>query len=129
MWRKRKWLCTNVLCNRKSFTESTPAIPARARMTTRAKSEMASAVLDDGRSVTAVAAAYGCAWNTCHEAVAAPADPVLGAEPEPVRVLGIDGTRRGKAKCETCQKTGKRFWVDRFDTGLADITWAGGLLV
>ncbi|GAB7146642.1 hypothetical protein LRC484719_52770 [Mycobacterium riyadhense] len=29
VWRKRKWLCTNVLCKRKSFTESTPAIPAR----------------------------------------------------------------------------------------------------
>lgn len=53
--------------------------------------------------LTAVAAAYGCTWNTCHEAVAATADPVLGAEPEPVRVLGIDQTRRGKAKYETCQ--------------------------
>jgi transposase len=129
VWRKRKWLCTNVLCKRKSFTESTPAIPARARMTTRAKAEMACAVLDDDRSVAAVAAAYGCTWNTCHDAVAATADPVLGTEPEPVRVLGIDETRRGKAKYETCQKTGKRVWVDRFDTGLVDITGTGGLLV
>lgn len=129
VWRKRKWLCTNVLCKRKSFTESTPAIPARARMTTRAKAEMASAVLDDDRSVAAVAAAYGCTWNTCHDAVAATADPVLATEPEPVTVLGIDETRRGKAKYETCQKTGKRVWVDRFDTGLVDITGAGGLLV
>jgi hypothetical protein len=105
MWRKRKWLCTNVLCKPKSFTESTPAIPARARMilckpksftestpaipararmTTRAKSEMASAVLGDDRSVAAVASAYGCTWNTCQDAVAAIADPVLGSEPEPV---------------------------------------------
>jgi transposase len=56
MWRKRKWLWTNMFCKRKSFTEATSAIPARARMTTRAKSEMASAVLDDDRSVAAVAA-------------------------------------------------------------------------
>ncbi|SON63819.1 hypothetical protein MSIMFI_05350 [Mycobacterium simulans] len=129
MWRKRKWLCTNILCRRKSFTESTPAVPARARMTTRAKSEMASAVLDDDRSVAAVAAAYGCTWNTCHDAVAASADPVLDTEPKPVTVLGIDETRRGKAKNETCQSTGKRVWIDRFDTGLVDITGAGGLLV
>lgn len=129
MWRKRKWLCTSVSCKRKSFTEATPAIPARARMTTRAKSEMASAVLDDDRSVAAVAAAYGCTWNTCHDAVAATADPVLNSEPEPVTVLGIDETRRGKAKYETCPDTGKRVWVDRFDTGLVDITGAGGLLV
>ncbi len=129
IWRKRKWLCSNIVCQRKSFTEATPGVPARARMTTRAKSEMASAVLDDDRSVAAVAAAYGCTWNTCHDAVAATADPVLDTEPEPVTVLGIDETRRGKAKYETCPDTGKRVWVDRFDTGLVDITGAGGLLV
>lgn len=129
LWRKRKWLCTNMFCMRKSFTEATPAIPARARMTMRAKWEMASAVLDDDRSVAAVATAYGCTWNTCHDAVVTTADPVLETEPEPVKVLGIDETRRGKAKYETCSQTGKRVWVDRFDTGLVDITGAGGLLV
>jgi transposase len=122
-------LCTNVLCKHKSFTEATPAVPAKARLTTRAKSEMACAVLDDDRSVAAVAAAYGCTWNTCHDAVAATADPVLATRPEPVTVPGIDETRRGKAKYETCQHTGKRVWVDRFDTGLVDVTGTGGLLV
>lgn len=129
VWRKRKWLCTNMSCERKSFTEATPTVPARARMTTRAKSEMARAVLDDLRPVVAVAEAYGCSWNTCHDAVAATADPVLETEPEPVAVLGIDETRRGKAKYETCPDTGKRIWIDRFDTGLVDITGTGGLLV
>ena len=95
MWRKRKWLCTNTSCERRSFTESTPSIPPRARVTVRAKAEMALAVLDDDRSVKAVAAAYGCSWNTCHDAVIATADPVLAGEPPPVRVLGIDETRRG----------------------------------
>ena len=36
-WRKRKWLCTNRVCDRKVFTESVPGIPARARITPRAK--------------------------------------------------------------------------------------------
>lgn len=44
-------------------------------------------------------------------------------------MLGIAETRRGKAKCETCPDTGKRVWVDRFDTGLVDITGNAGLLV
>ncbi|MGV0656791.1 transposase, partial [Mycolicibacterium thermoresistibile] len=101
----------------------------RARVTVRAKREMASAVLDDDRSVKAVAAAYGCTWNTCHDAVIATADPVLAGEPEAVSVLGIDETRRGKAKWETCSQTGTRSWVDRFDTGLVDTTGTGGLLV
>lgn len=129
VWQKRKWLCTNMVCKRKSFTEATPAVPARARMRTRAKSEMACMVLDDDRSVVAVAAAYGCTWNACHDAVAATADLVLGTEPGPVTVLGIDETRRGKAKYEIYPETGKRVWIDRFDTGLIDITGAGGLLV
>nr|WP_168141787.1 ISL3 family transposase [Mycolicibacterium frederiksbergense] len=129
VWHKRKWLCTNASCGRKSFTESTPSVPPRARVTVRAKAEMALAVLDDDRSVTAVAAAYGCSWNTCHDAVIATADPVLAGEPPPVRVLGIDETRRGKAKWETCSETGARAWVDRWDSGLVDITGTGGLLV
>lgn len=93
--RKRKWLCTNSSCERKSFTESRPSVPPRARMAVRAKAEMALAVLDYDRSVKAVRAAYGCSRNTCREAVKATANPVLAAEPQPVRVLGIDETRRG----------------------------------
>jgi transposase len=129
VWRKRKWLCTNTVCKRKRFTESVPAVPPRARVTVRAKAEMALAVLDDDRSVKSVAAAYGTTWNVCHEAVKATADPVLAAEPDHVVVLGIDETRRGKAKWDTCPDTGGRRWVDRWDTGLVDITGAGGLLV
>ncbi|PND59014.1 hypothetical protein CRM90_02240 [Mycobacterium sp. ENV421] len=88
VWRKRKWLCTNASCNRRSFTESTPSIPPRARVTVRAKGEMASVVLDDHRSVKAVGAAYGCSWNTCHDAVVATADPVLAGEPTVARRYG-----------------------------------------
>ena len=40
----------------------------------------------------------------------------------------MDETRRGKAKWETDPGTGKRSWVDRFDTGLVDITADQGLL-
>jgi transposase len=45
-----------------------------------------------------------------------------------VTVLGIDETRRGKAKWETDPDTGRRMWVDRWDTGLVDITADQGLL-
>ena len=43
-------------------------------------------------------------------------------------MLGIDETRRGKAKWETDPATGVRTWVDRFDTGIVDITGDQGLL-
>jgi transposase len=45
-----------------------------------------------------------------------------------VVVLGIDETRRGKAKWDTDPDTGRRRWVDRWDTGLVDITGDQGLL-
>jgi transposase len=86
-------LCRDSPCDRKQFTESVPQIPPRARFTARGKAEMAAAVLDGWRSVAEVSAAYG---TTCHRAVVAMADPVLAQELTPIRVLGIDKTRRGK---------------------------------
>jgi len=128
LWCKQKWLCRNTSGVRKQFTESVPQIPPRARFTVRAKAEMAAAVLDGWRSVAEVSAAFGTTWNTCHRAVVAVADPILSAELLPVTVLGIDETRRGKAKWETDPVTGERTWVDRFDTGLVDISGDQGLL-
>lgn len=127
-WSKRKWLCTNTSCDRKVFTESVPGIPPRSRVTPRAKTTMAAGVLDDDRSVSAVAAEYRCGWHTVHDRVVTVADTVLDDEPGPVTVLGIDETRRGKAKWETDPVTGTRRWVDRWDTGLVDIGGDRGLL-
>lgn len=92
-WDKRKWLCNNGLCTRKVLTESVPGIPARARVTPRAKAMMAAAVLDEDRSVAAVAGQYRCGWHTVHDEVITVADAALDGEPAPVRVLGIDETR------------------------------------
>jgi len=127
-WRKRKWLCPSAVCDRTVFTEAVPGVPARARVTPRAKASMATKVLDKDRSVAAVASDYRCGWHTVHDHVVAVADTVLAAEPTPVVVLGIDETRRGKAKWETDAATGRRNWVDRWDTGLVDITGDQGLL-
>lgn len=127
-WRKRKWLCPSMVCERRVFTESVPGVPARARVTPRAKASMASAVLDEDRSVAAVAGQYRCGWHTVHDHVITVADTALQAELEPVRVLGIDETRRGKAKWEHDHVLGRRVWVDRWDTGLVDITGDQGLL-
>jgi transposase len=34
-WRKRRWECQNQDCERKTFTESLPVVPPRARLTSR----------------------------------------------------------------------------------------------
>ncbi len=89
---------------------------------------MATEVLDKDRSVAAVAGDYRCGWHTVHEHVITIADEALSSEPAPVLVLGIDETRRGKANWEHDPALGRRVWVDRWDTGLVDITGNQGLL-
>lgn len=81
VWRKRKWLCTNSACDRKVFTESTPGVPSRARVTPRAKALLVEAVLDGDRSVSAVAGDYGCAWHTVHGHLVVVADAALATNP------------------------------------------------
>jgi len=75
-----------------------------------------------------VAAEMGMDWNIAHEAFVAYAEQVLPAAPPPVRVLGLDETRRGKGRYEVVtSSTGVKVWVDRFDTGLVDPDGTGGL--
>jgi hypothetical protein len=69
----------------------------------------------------------GMDWRIGHDAFVAYAEEVLPDGPPPVRVLGIDETRRGKGRYEVVASTGVKVWVDRFDTGLVDLDGTGGL--
>jgi hypothetical protein len=66
-------------------------------------------------------------WPTAHRAFVAHAEALL-AEPDPVRVLGIDETRRGKPRWEQFAVTGRWVRVDPWDTGFVDLAGAQGLL-
>jgi hypothetical protein len=55
-WRKRRWYCREPLCARLSFTESVPAVPAGARITTRLRAHAGDLVVD---GVCATVAAAG----------------------------------------------------------------------
>jgi transposase len=128
LWRKRKWRCQVDGCERKVFTECLPEqVPARARITTRARRQAAEAIGDHTRPVSSVAAEFGMDWRIAHDAFVAHAAQVLPEQPPPVTVLGVDETRRGKAHYETDPTTGEKAWVDRFDTGLVDLSGNGGL--
>jgi len=128
LWHKRKWHCRVAECERKVFTESLPQeIPPRARITTRARRAAAQSIGDHLRPVSGVAAELGMDWRIAHDAFVAYANEVLPTGPPPVRVLGIDETRRGKGKYEVETPTGVKVWVDRFDTGLVDLDGTGGL--
>jgi hypothetical protein len=91
-WRKRRLLCGESLCPRRSFTQIATAVRPRGRLTERLRDRLASAIATSNRSVTDMAAEYGVSWPTAHKALVVAATRWL-PDPEPTAVLGIDETR------------------------------------
>jgi transposase len=90
--RKRRFACVEVLCRRRSFTEVSAQLPARARVTSRLKVKVCAAVTTTSRAVSEVATDYGIAWWTVHRILVKAAADVLG-QAAPTTMIGIDETR------------------------------------
>ena len=91
-WRKRRLVCTETLCPRRTFTQACSAVRPRGRVTERLRERVAEAIASGNRAVSEVAAEYGVSWPTAHQALVAAAARWL-PEPEPTSRLGIDETR------------------------------------
>ena len=129
VWHKRRWRCREAACSRRSFTESIPQLPPRARVTARLKQACGVGIAERFSCVAAAAAHYGVSWSVAHRAFVAHVAAALAAPPPPVCVLGLDETRRGKPKWVQDPDTGKwRLAVDRWHTAFVDAVGVGGLL-
>jgi transposase len=124
-WHKRQFTCKEELCPRKAFTEAVAEIPPRARVTGRL-CRAAARRIAAGASVAAACREYDIGWPLAHRHLIALAD-TLPAEPEPVEVLGIDETRRGRARW---RKNPDGSWdrLERFETNFVDLSGRQGLL-
>jgi transposase len=91
-WRKRRLVCAEPLCPRKTFTQASTAVRPRARVTERLRDQVATAIATSNRAVSDVAREYGLSWPTTHKALVAAAVRWL-PEPAPTTRLGIDETR------------------------------------
>ncbi|MFE0040965.1 hypothetical protein [Streptomyces sp. NPDC059015] len=61
-WRKARWHCTELDCDRRSFTESTGQVPARMRTTGALRRAAGAAVCGGGRSVVQAGRDLGLPW-------------------------------------------------------------------
>lgn len=128
-WRKRRWHCDQRECVRRTFTEAVGEVPARARLTCRLRQAAGAAVADGGRTVVQSARDHGLSWPVVSAAFIAHATAVLPDKPEPVAVLGIDETRRGRPQWTWNEE--HHCWevtVDRWHVGFVDLTGGQGLL-
>jgi transposase len=131
-WNKRRWRCRNPACGRRTFTESLPAIPPRSRLTARLRTSIGAAVADGGRTVVQAARDFEASWPIANAAFTTTAKNTLPAVTPPVEHLGIDETRRGKAKFRLITAPdGTEVWevvADRWHVGFCDLTGGAGLL-
>jgi transposase len=129
VWRKRRWRCRSVECARSSFTESIPQLPPGARVTARLQAAAGRAVAVGGATVAQAARDHGLSWPVVAAAFVEYATARLPAQPEPVKTLGIDETRRGRPRFAPNPDTGRPEQVaDRWHTGFVDLTGDQGLL-
>ncbi|HEY6425024.1 MAG TPA: ISL3 family transposase [Pseudonocardiaceae bacterium] len=127
VWHKRRWRCVESTCARGSFTEAIEEVPAGWRTTGRLRRAIAAAVGDACRSVAEAAGSWGVSWPTAHAAVREAAEAAAG-EPEPIGVLGIDETRRGRPRWTFSVEAGRWVRTDAWDTGFVDLAGDQGLL-
>lgn len=124
-WHKVQYACREVVCDRSAFTEQITELPAGARVTGRLLRHVAGRV-GDGLSVSGAAEGL-LSWPIAHTAFIAAAAAQL-AEPEPVKVLGIDETRRGRPRWTRDTEDGRRVKLETFETNFVDLTGNQGLL-
>ena len=96
--RKPRMVCAEPACPRRTFTQATDELPLRARCSRRLREQLVEAVVDSGRAVGEVAAAFGVAWWTVQNAIDAAAVTLPDADTVAVRELGIDEHRFARAR-------------------------------
>jgi transposase len=124
-WHKVQYACRETVCPRRAFTEQIGEVPAGARVTGRLRRHVADRVADGLPVATACAGVLG--WSTAHAAFVAAVVEQL-PDPEPVAVLGIDETRRGKPRWTQDSQTGTWTKLETFETNFVDLAGAQGLL-
>jgi transposase len=126
---KRRLACRNGDCPRGTFTEWTPQVPPRCRITRRLLEHCGNEVAERGITPAESARHHGVSWPSAHAAFTEKADALLGDDPEPVEHLGIDEHRRGRARWRRDEENGEYVLLaDRWHTCFYDLSGDQGML-
>jgi len=128
-WRKMRLECTNPRCPVSTFTEWLPAVPPRARLTSREREQIGADIGDDLLAVAAAARRHGVSERTAQAAFDGYADAQLAdlrEQRDPVEAAGIDEFRRGTARPASGDREARSEWfthlVDLADGGTLGLT-------
>jgi len=124
-WHKVQYACQERACARKAFTEPLDQLPARARVTGRLRRHVADRI-GDGLPVSGAGEGL-LGWPAAHAAFVDAVTAQL-PDPEPVAVLGIDETRRGKPRWTRAESGEGWVKLETFETNFVDLAGAQGLL-
>lgn len=121
IWVKRIWRCAEPRCAKRTWTETSEPIRARASLTERARVEACRRVGRDGHDVAAVAVEYGVGWHTIMRAVVDHGRPLVDDPARLARVsaVGVD---------ETAFLAATATHATEFVTGIVDLTGSARLL-
>ena len=129
--RKRRFARVELLCPRRSFTETSAQLPIRARVTTRLQVKVSAAVTTTNRAMSEVATDYGIAWWTVHRILVKAVADVLG-QATPTSKIGIDETRARSVRWLQQEAENKLTWrrSDPWMTSIVDLdrSHLGGII-
>ncbi|MEO7376605.1 MAG: ISL3 family transposase [Nakamurella sp.] len=115
VWRKRSYSCRHLLCENKSWTETSDLIAPRSALTERARRWAFDQVAHHDRAVATVAAELGVGWHTVMREVRRRGIPLIQ---DPVRVAAVTGV--GVDETAFLKATGTHSTV--YVTGITDLT-------
>lgn len=119
--RKRRYVCTEDLCPRRTFTEVTDQLPARARLTTRLAGAVVNALRVEPRAVSGVAAQHELSWTTTMRLVSSTVDVDGHADYRHVRHLGVDEHRFRRVRYVRDADTGSTTRVEPWSIVFTDL--------
>ncbi|QXQ11309.1 ISL3 family transposase [Paeniglutamicibacter sp. Y32M11] len=121
MVKKRRLVCLEDACPKRTFVQVTDQIPLRSRLTTRLVGEIVEAAIHELRAITGIARAHRVSWPTVMRKLLVTEQIVLDVDQRLVRQLGVDEHRFRRVRF-VLGTTGKMMRVEPWSIVFTDLS-------